>query len=991
MPKSRVTPERWTQIEQLFHRAAECAPEHRAALLDGYCGSDAELRRQVEALLSYDENAGDSVLAAVREGLDDVGFPLTGETISHYHILDGLGGGGMGLVYRAEDIRLGRRVAVKFLPEELASEPAALERFEREARAASALDHPNICSIHEFGEHEGKPFIVMQLLEGQTLRERIGASTEHGAALPTDELLGLAIQITEGLEAAHNKGIIHRDIKPANIFVTTNGQAKILDFGVAKRTLFETASGTAPQHEHQDVGIPAKPQESVPATDYNPFLSRAGVAIGTAGYMSPEQTRGEKLDARTDLFSFGLVLYEMATGQRAFPGETAEALCEAILNRTPTTVRELNSELPSGLEQIINKALEKNREARYQTASEIRADLKGLKLDWDSGGLTTVPVMPSVSASGRARPGGSDESKRRWPLATVAFALGLMVLTGLAVWFFTAPVPAPGVRQTVQLTHFGRVASPIVTDGVRLYFAERQGGHYSLAQVSVEGGEPTPIATPFRNTMLLDISPDHSGLLVGGFAGGESEYPIWVLPTSGASPRRLGEVMGHSAAWSPDGQRIVYALGSDLYLVQPDGSGSRKLVNATGTLGNPRWSPDGHVLRFTVWGPGTPTVSLWEVSVDGRNFHRLLAGWRESPTAWLDGELAGDWTPDGKYFVFRSARAGKSSVWALREKTDALRRGSSDPLLLTTSDLDVGTMLSGQSGRRIFFVGNKEIRELARYDAQLKQFVPFLSGVASRSVSFSKDGQWVAYAAPPGFSLWRSRVDGSDRQQLTFPPMYAEKPQWSPDGKQIAFHSLIPGGMLTRIYVIPSEGGTPEAITPETYGALGPEWSPQGDSLVFARSSVGIYGQGEQLTIDRIDLKTKQLSPLPGSKGCQDSALSPNGRYVAALADDAKKLVLFDSKSQLWTELAKGAGLFGTAWSADSKYVYSQDVSVNSEQPIFRVRISDRKIERIATSSQILRPDVIRFSFVGLAPDGSPLVALVHSNSDIYALDVDFP
>jgi serine/threonine protein kinase len=296
---------------------------------------------------------------------------LLGKKVSHYRVLEILGGGGMGIVYKAEDIKLGRRVALKFLPEEMAGNPAAMERFRREARAASSLNHPSICTIYSVEEHNGQPFIAMELLEGQTLRELIGltdgatGTTTPSEPLPLAKLLDIAIQTCLGLDAAHQKGIFHRDIKPANVFITTQGRAKILDFGLAKSQEFEGS----------DVG-PFPAAEALPVANLN--LTRTGTTIGTAGYMSPEQVRGEKVDCRTDLFSFGLVLYEMAVGQRAFSGETAPILHTAILNQTPTPVRQLNSKIPAELEMIINKALEKDREKRYQGAAEIATALENL-------------------------------------------------------------------------------------------------------------------------------------------------------------------------------------------------------------------------------------------------------------------------------------------------------------------------------------------------------------------------------------------------------------------------------------------------------------------------------------------------------------------------------------------------------------------------------------------------------------------------------------
>jgi serine/threonine protein kinase/DNA-binding winged helix-turn-helix (wHTH) protein len=307
--------------------------------------------------------------AAVR--LQPAAGVLIGQTVSHYRVLDIIGGGGMGVVYRAEDLKLGRRVAMKFLPEEMVTDALSLQRFEREAQTASSLNHPNICTVYEFGEHEGQPFLVMELLQGETLRDRL-AAIAGAKGLPLEEVLDIALQVSDGLQAAHEQGIVHRDIKPANIFLTNKGVCKILDFGLAKLELSEPEVEKQPGHRGQS------PTASL-AASVETGLSRTGSAMGTAGCMSPEQVRGEKLDARSDLFSFGLVLYEMATGRRAFSGETVEIIHDAIVNQAQLPVRELNSTLPPELERIINRALEKGRENRYQSAAIIRADLEQVR------------------------------------------------------------------------------------------------------------------------------------------------------------------------------------------------------------------------------------------------------------------------------------------------------------------------------------------------------------------------------------------------------------------------------------------------------------------------------------------------------------------------------------------------------------------------------------------------------------------------------------
>ncbi len=367
---------------------------------------------------------------------------LIGKKVSHYRVLDILGGGGMGVVYKAEDLKLGRKVALKFLPEELGKDPKAVERFEREARAASALDHPNICAIHEFGEHDGQPFLVMQLLEGKTLRDRISQE----APFSTVTLLGIAIQITDGLAAAHQKGIIHRDIKPANIFITERGEAKILDFGLVKLASSWTETDASPiKHENQGGNDRRVLPEGKTATGSDRCLTLTGAAMGTAGYMSPEQVRGERLDARTDLFSFGLILYEMATARRAFSGDTAPLLHDAILKVVPVPARTLNPEVPAVLENIISKCLEKDREGRYQTAAEIRSDLSEISLD-AKGYSLAQPLT------------------RRWKSLSVGAVIMVALIAGGTYWWHLRQVAPLTDQDTVVLADFTNTTGDTVFD-----------------------------------------------------------------------------------------------------------------------------------------------------------------------------------------------------------------------------------------------------------------------------------------------------------------------------------------------------------------------------------------------------------------------------------------------------------------------------------------------------------------------------------------------
>ncbi len=487
---------------------------------------------------------------------------IADQSVSHYHLLEKIGNGGMSVVYKAEDTQLGRLVAIKFLPDSLMHDPVALERFRREARAASALSHPNICAIHEIGEHEGRPFIVMEYLDGQNLRDLI-----RSHPLELEPLLDLALQISEGLDAAHRKGIVHRDIKPGNIFVIGGKYAKVLDFGLAKSEV--TRSG---------------PNSESTLTEDN--LTSPGTALGTVAYMSPEQALGKELDARTDLFSFGVVLYEMSTGILPFRGDTSAAIFDAILHQVPPEPLRLNPGLPGELQRIISTCLEKDRETRYQSAADLRADLKRLKRETESSGYPVLPDLHLLRPRHRTR--------------NIVAAAGLVLLGALVLAFFFRTA-APAVIGISQITRDGLEKSMPRADANRVYFTGFANGQYGIRQVSVSGGETSVVADALPGAVLDDIAPDRSSLLLSVKDSTNPEGPFWVLPLPSGTARRLGDIVGRDATWSPDGSAIVYSRAQGIYLANSDGSQSRLLLRVQGIPGAIRFSPDGRRIRYTLF------------------------------------------------------------------------------------------------------------------------------------------------------------------------------------------------------------------------------------------------------------------------------------------------------------------------------------------------------------------------------------------------------
>ena len=938
----RVTPERWQEIKAVLAAALERAPEERTDYLNRVC-VEQSMRREVESLLAAHEQVDKRFLEQPPAENSEL---KRGTKLGAYEIVALLGAGGMGEVYQAVDTKLGRNVAIKVLPAAFVRDPNRLSRFQREARILASLNHPNIATIYGLEQSDDVHYLVMELVSGQSLTGRLRAGP-----MAIGEVLQLGIQIGSALGAAHTQGIIHRDIKPANIVLTKSGRAKVLDFGLAKLT--RVASSALRVFAEESLSLPD------------------GI-LGTVAYMSPEQVRGEDLDVRTDLFSFGLVLYEMATGSAAFSGASTGVIFDAILNRQPVPPSQLNRAIPLKLEEIVNRALEKDRKLRYQTAQDMEAELQRLRRDVESGMASAVRPTLGLSAPLRKKFG--------WVLGAVA-VLGLLLL-GMIL---RPPHPISQPAESYAITNDGRPKAlpgsslpgsfyPIVTDGVRLHFIEMAAGELSLTQVSTTGGETVSAETSVPFPRIGDISPDHNQLLVMGYAASEREAPLWITPTLGGPPRRVGDLEGHDATWTPDG-RILYANGSALYQAKTDGSDIRKLISVSGMPFWPRFAPDGHALRFSILDQDTNSTSLWEVSRDGTNLHALVPQGDETAV-----ECCGNWSPDGKYFAFQSSRQGRTDIWVLEEQNGFPLLLSHRLERLTEGPLNFVAPVFSLDGKKLFVVGEQRRGELVRYDPKLQAFLPYLSGISADRLDFSRDGEWVAYVGYPDGMLWRSRTDGTQRQQLTSPTLKVDLPRWSPDGKEIAF-SASQADQPSQIYIIPAAGGNPANIVQGRQWQRDPSWSADGNFVVFSGSPERSATTSKALFVANV--RTHESSQLPESAGLNEPRWSPDGRYIAATTADSQKLLLFDTHSKKWAELARfGIGYLN--WSQDSKYLYAD--TFGADPSVVRIGISGGISEKVVSLKQLRRAWGIYWAWSGLAPDNSPLATRDAGIQEIYAI-----